>query len=111
MKWIIWKLVLIVLAIAVVAVNGWMLPVNHEASRSAVYTQPIEHVFAGVEAQYRDEQARSDIRMEVAPLQPPQRMMTRIVDPYQPFGGTWTFELTLEATGTRVTIHRARRDL
>jgi hypothetical protein len=104
MKWIIRTLALIVLAIAGVAVIGWVLPVHHVASRRAVYAQPIEHVFAAVEAEYRDEQARSDIRMEVAELQPPQRMVTRIVDSDQPFGGTWTFELTTEETGTRVTI-------
>ncbi len=104
MKLIIWTLVLIVVAFTVVAVIGWVLPVNHVASRSAVYTHSIDHAFAAVEAQYRDEQAHSDIRMEVAQLQPPQRMVTRNVDPDQPFGGTWTFELIPEETGTRVTI-------
>jgi hypothetical protein len=30
--------------------------------------------------------------------------VTRIADPDQPFGGTWTFELTRAGAGTRVTI-------
>jgi hypothetical protein len=31
-------------------------------------------------------------------------MVTRIADPEQPFGGTWTFELAPADGGTRLTI-------
>ena len=31
--------------------------------------------------------------MRVEETQPPSRFVTRITDPDQPFGGTWTFEI------------------
>jgi hypothetical protein len=34
----------------------------------------------------------------------PHRFVSRIADPDQPFGGTWTFELTAEGQGTRVSL-------
>ena len=36
---------------------------------------------------------------------PPRRLVTRIeATPGTPFGGTWTFEITPDGTGSRVTV-------
>ena len=42
--------------------------------------------------------------MEVQESEPPTRFVTRIADPDQPFGGTWTFEIVPSGAGSRVTI-------
>jgi hypothetical protein len=35
---------------------------------------------------------------------PPERIVTRIADPSQPFGGTWTFEIARVPSGSTLTI-------
>jgi uncharacterized protein YndB with AHSA1/START domain len=42
--------------------------------------------------------------IEVVELTPPRRLVTRIVEDGLPFGGTWTYDLSPTATGTRLTI-------
>jgi hypothetical protein len=41
---------------------------------------------------------------EVVESTPPQRLVVRIADPDLPFGGTWTYELTSQGTGTGLVI-------
>ena len=41
---------------------------------------------------------------EIVQSIPAARVVSRIADPDQPFGGTWTVVLAPEAGGTRVTI-------
>lgn len=45
-----------------------------------------------------------DLTLEVMENDAPRRRVTRIANDNLPFGGTWTFELTPEATGTRLRI-------
>ena len=128
MKWIIWTVVVVVAAIGVVAIVGWLLPVNHEASRSAHFNQPPEKVYAAVSdiagyanwftgvsriemlestngrIRFREHMNTGPIVMEVAEAHPPSRFVTAIADPDQPFGGTWTFEIAPENGGSRLTI-------
>jgi len=42
--------------------------------------------------------------LEVETLDPPRRMVTRVVDSGLPFGGTWTWEIQPEGSGSRVTL-------
>jgi hypothetical protein len=35
---------------------------------------------------------------------PPRRLITRIADQHLPYGGTWTYDLTPDGSGTRLTI-------
>ena len=128
MKWIIWTLVILVAAIAVVTLIGWLLPVKHEASRSARFNQPPEKVYAAVadvggyaawmdgvsrvemlepangRTRFREHMNTGPIVMEIAEATPPNRFVTAIADPDQPFGGTWTFEIVPDSSGTRLTI-------
>jgi hypothetical protein len=119
--------VLLGLAAAVFAI-GWFLPVDHVASRSAVFARPPQDVYDAISdvatyphwwdelalvemlpstngrVRFREHMSTGPVVMEVVESVPPLRFVTRIDDPDQPFGGTWTFELTPEAGGTRLTI-------
>jgi uncharacterized protein YndB with AHSA1/START domain len=123
--WIIGGLVALVLLAAAV---GWMLPVAHVASRTATIAASPETIFAIIStvdtyhSWWRDivrvemlpsDQGRTRFRqhdrtgavvMEVVESVPPSRFVTRIADPDQPFGGTWTWELAPEGSGTKVSI-------
>jgi uncharacterized protein YndB with AHSA1/START domain len=118
-----------VLALGIVITTiGWLLPVAHEVSRTGVVAAPPERVYdivSRVEAyptwwhditrvemlpaeaghvRFRQHDSTGSVVMEVVERVPPRRFMTRIADPEQPFGGTWTWELAREGAGTRVTI-------
>lgn len=121
-------LILIVALVMVIVGVGWLLPVGHVASRSLSLTQPPDKVYAviadvarypdwwadlervemlePVDGKVRFRQHSSDgaIVMEVERASPPTTLVTRIADPDQPFGGTWTFELVAADGGTRLTL-------
>jgi len=42
--------------------------------------------------------------MAVERMEPPRVLVARIADPKLPFGGTWTYEITPDAGGSRLTI-------
>jgi uncharacterized protein YndB with AHSA1/START domain len=118
--------VLVVLILVVVAI-GYALPVGHQASTQAVLSQPPERVFAvltdveafpkwrgdlkrvevldaGPRKRWRESGSNGDITFEVAESNPPSRLVSRIADTNLAFGGTWTYELAPEGSGTRLTI-------
>jgi uncharacterized protein YndB with AHSA1/START domain len=119
--------VLLAIGIAVTVI-GWLLPVNHEASQTATFAAPPERVFdliSRVDAyntwwsaiskvemlspengrtRFRQHDSTGTIVMEVTEAAPPARFVTRIADPNQPFGGTWTWEISPEGSGSRLTI-------
>ena len=123
--WIVGTLVAI---IALVAVIGWQLPVGHVASRDAAVAAPPAAAFeviANVEAfptwwkdvtrvemlppevghrRFRQTGSTGSVVMEIVEQTPPSRLVTRIADPDQPFGGTWTWEITPEGSGSRITV-------
>jgi uncharacterized protein YndB with AHSA1/START domain len=120
--------VVLIAIVAVIAVVGALLPQDHFASRSARFAQPPEVVFDVIRdvgaaanwrtdlrrvemlppvdgrARFREESGSGSLTMEIVEAARPMRMVTRIADPDQPFGGTWTFELVPDAGGTRLTI-------
>lgn len=128
MKWILWSAVVLVSVIGVIAIVGWLLPVKHEASRSARFNQPPEKVYAAVSdvagyagwfegvsriemlepangrVRFREHMTSGPLVMEVVEDKPPHHFVTAIADPDQPFGGTWTFEIAPESGGSRLTI-------
>ena len=123
--WIIGTLVALGLVITLI---GWSLPVAHTASQTATVAASPEKVFALVTAveayptwwkdlsrvemlpptdgrtRFRQTDSTGAIVMEVVETTPPTRYVTRIADPDQPFGGTWTWEIAPEGAGSRVTI-------
>lgn len=110
---------------------GMLLPQDHVAARTVTIAAPPERVFAlisnvdtymtwrssldGIERVPDDgkgvrfvEKAGGDrILFRIEALEPNARMVTRIADPNLPFGGSWTFELKPNGTGTDLTITEA----
>jgi hypothetical protein len=126
LRWALYIAGALALIVLVVFVIGYLLPVAHVASRHATFTAPPERVFAvltevnefpawrpdvhAVEVlsaeplRWRERGGNGDITFEVQERIVPARLVTRIADPTLPFGGTWTFELVPEGSGTRLTI-------
>lgn len=128
MKWLLVAALWLAGLVGAIAIVGVFLPRDHVASRSAVYRQPPDAVFSVISdvargaawrkgltavellppvegrTRFREVSGSDAIVMEVQELRPPDRMVTRIADPDQPFGGTWTFELTRDGDRTRLRI-------
>jgi hypothetical protein len=107
MKWALWIGGTLVAVILIAAVIGWLLPVKHEARQDALINRPIDRVYAdiaNVEGYATWVEGYEPIKVRVEEAVPPSKFVTRIDDPDQPFGGTWTFTLAPEGAGTRVTI-------
>ena len=107
MKWALWIAATLAAILIIVAIAGWLLPVKHEATRSAVIARPIDRVYAdiaNVDGYASWLEGVEPVKVRVEEAVPPSRFVTRIDDPGQPFGGTWTFTLAAEGSGTRVTI-------
>jgi hypothetical protein len=127
MRWILLLLGCVVLIAGLIVLVGSLLPRSHIASRQAHYHQSMETVFQTIgdfaaAATWRTDIKKVDIlpprdgketfqehgkngplAMTVEEKAPPHRLVTRIVD--QPsFGGTWTYELTPESSGCRLSI-------
>lgn len=105
---------------------GYALPQEHVASVTGQIQHPPAAVFARITEVARYPEWRPDVKkVEVISTTPltwrehsggdrityqlveqiqPERIVTRIADPLLPFGGTWTYELRPDGTGTRVTI-------
>ena len=116
---------ILVFGLMVVSI-GYALPQGHVASVEALVSAPRERVFARIADPTKYREWRSDLtNVEVINSQPftwretagrdtitfeiverrlPERLVVRIADPELPFGGTWTYELRPEGTGTRLVI-------
>jgi hypothetical protein len=127
MKWLLIIPGCLVALIAVAALIGAMLPKGHVAARQARLRQPADVVFRIVsdfasgptwrpgvkkvevlpprdgKAVYREWGENGALVMQVDESAPPTRLVSRIVD-NGAFGGTWTYELTPEGEGCRLTI-------
>ena len=116
---------LAVLVLLLVAA-GYALPVGHVATREARLAAAPDRVFNALREVERfpvwrsgvtsvevlattpslrwRERGDNDITFEMETVEPPRRIVTRIVDRSLPFGGSWTYELTGEGGGTRLVI-------
>ena len=113
-----------ILAVLVVAI-GFALPERHRAVVRAHYAQPadlVHHAIVDVAAAPRWRSGVDSVQILVQePLTwreygdwgtltmemveaSPSRIVTRIADTSQGFGGTWTFEVTPDVRGTTLTI-------
>ena len=107
MKWALWTAATLVALVVIITIAGWLLPVKHEARQDALINRPIDRIYAdiaNIEGYSAWVEKYEPIRVRVEEAVPPTRFVTRIDDPGQPFGGTWTFTLEPEGAGTRVTI-------
>jgi hypothetical protein len=126
MKWALIAGAVVVGLIVLVTVVGALLPRRHVVARTRhVGAQP-EQVFAllqdvggapkwrrdvtsvdvvpGESVRWREHGKHGNILFARDAEEAPRRMVTRIADDSLPFGGTWTYELTADGTGTRITI-------
>jgi uncharacterized protein YndB with AHSA1/START domain len=128
MKWVLIVVAVLAGLVALVAIVGALLPVSHVASRAVRLPRPPAAVWAVVtdfanaaswrsdlervemlpdregRPAFREHGDNGEIAMQVDELHEPDRMVVRIADPDLPFGGTWTWELTADGDGTKVTV-------
>lgn len=126
-RWLLYIGAGVLLLVAALVMAGYLLPVGHVASAEATIGRPPAEVFAAIAdvaryAEWRPDVTRvevladapamrwkesgsaGDITFELEESAPPSRLRSRIADPSLPFGGSWTYDLTPSASGTRVRI-------
>jgi ribosome-associated toxin RatA of RatAB toxin-antitoxin module len=113
-----------------VVIVGWMLPVNHRASRRVSVHANSHDVFALVERvdtypqwqtgvqrvevmpsngsntplKFRVDGSNGPILFELSEREPDERIVTRIADTTLPFGGKWTYEIAPSDGGASLRI-------
>lgn len=129
MFWILIAVGAIVALVALVVIIGLLLPKEHRASRSRVFSSSPEEVWNVVSdfdnssgwrkqlkkvealpsrnghAMWKEiDQGGEAISYETLELVPQKKIVRKIADEKLPFGGTWTIEIKPENQGTRVSI-------
>ncbi|HTH00599.1 MAG TPA: SRPBCC family protein [Vicinamibacterales bacterium] len=128
MKWVLITVLALVLVVALAAMIGSRLGQSHRTSVSKTFPVPPEVIWsamtdvaafpswrAGVTRVERlpdrngypvwmEEGRSGKMTMAVERMEPPRVLVARIADPKLPFGGTWTYEITPDAGGSRLTI-------
>jgi hypothetical protein len=105
MRIAIYVVVSLIAIVGVIALVGFFVPVSHVASRSAEFSKPPDVVFALIAdpGSYKGWWDGAEVKSEVVERVPPSKLVTKVVGETQ-FGGTWTFEITPTAAGSRLTI-------
>ena len=128
MKWLVIVVATIALLVALTALVGSRLPRSHRASREQALAASPEAVWTAVTDVQAFPSWRTDVRtvqrlpdrdgrpvwieeggsgkmtLAVERWEPPRILVVRIADPDLPFGGTWTYEITPAAEGSRLKI-------
>ncbi|MEO6222464.1 MAG: SRPBCC family protein [Vicinamibacterales bacterium] len=128
LKWTLIVVAGVVVLVGLAAVIGSMLPQGHRATKTVTMRAAPATVFSVITDFARAAEWRSGLeRVEMLPneggammfrevggqgpmtfrveaLEPPTRLVTRITDKSLPFGGTWTYELKPQGSGTLLTI-------
>lgn len=114
--------------VLLVVLIGALLPEGHTAAVSVQLAQPPESVFAAVTdvraapawrrglrrveilsragepLRWRETSASGNLTLEIEDWAPPRRLITRIDDAGQPFGGRWIYNIEPTAMGSTITI-------
>jgi uncharacterized protein YndB with AHSA1/START domain len=127
------RIVLLLLAVVVglglvIVAVGYLLPVKHEATVSAVIPAAPEQVWGALtdvaaypkwrgdvtsvemlptdsgHVAWREQGKNGAISYAIELAEPPRRLVTRITDKSLPFGGSWEYVVTSEGAGSRVRI-------
>lgn len=101
-RWVIRLVGVCVALVLLMAAAGWLLPVGHQASITRTLSAPPATVFDAIATIDRDPQWPFTVQITRADR--PVLLQTRVTDPDGQFGGTWTFALVPDGTGTRLTI-------
>jgi len=124
-KWIIRALVILGLIIVAMLITGSVLPEKHMASVSRDFQSSREEVWVVLTDFQNWHTWRSDLQglettgsntfkevskdgegvdYRIEEMNSPERLVTRIITPDLPYGGSWTYELEPMSTGCRLTI-------
>lgn len=128
LKWSLYVAAGLIGLVAVIALVGVFLPKGHRASRTMVYNAPPAAVYAAItdfakfpewrsgvkrvellpsadgRTRFREEGPHGPMIYRVESQEADSRLVTRIDDPSQPFGGTWSFDVKPAQGGTALTI-------
>jgi hypothetical protein len=105
MKWLWIVLGSLAGPIALIAIIGAMLPVNHVASRRARFRETPEQIWPSLSPGVSQQRFRQDeVNYEVVEATPNRRLVTKITDKNLPYGGNWIYEIEPEATGSILRI-------
>ena len=132
MKWVIIVVASLVGLIAVIALLGYLVPSDHRATSTISLRQPLDSVWKVVRdiggitswwpamkestrmpeqdgrEVWRQKMSGFDLPLIILESQPPTRLVTKIdASAGAPFGGTWTYELTPDSGGTRLSVTEA----
>lgn len=123
-----WTALTLVAAVAIVFAGGWLLPVSHVSSGAVTTARTPADAYAAVSdvqsyprwwsdltrvemltpqdgrPRFRQFMGSDPVVVEIVEAAPPRRFVTRIADPDQPFGGTWTIDIAPSAGGTLITV-------
>jgi hypothetical protein len=102
MKWVLIVMGTLAALFVLMAIVGLCVAREHRATSTVTLRRPPETVWQALQ---EIGGAGFDLPVIVLESSAPRKLVTQI-DPKvkAPFGGTWTFELTSEASGTRVTV-------
>ena len=127
-RWLVYALVAVVAIVVLVVAIGYALPKGHHVSKTITLSAPPSDVFGAITNFARYPEWRPDVqRIEILPddghgpgfreigdngaiayrvekREPYTRLVTRIADPKLAFGGSWTYDLRPNGTGTDLTI-------
>ena len=128
MRWVLSIAGLLVAVLLIVCAIGYMLPKSHVASASARFAASPDSLWTSLTdvaafPKWRPALARVEllpdengqrgwrelgnhdaVTYRVVESVPPRRLVTRIADKNLPFGGSWTYDLAPDGSGTRLTI-------
>ena len=132
MKWVIIVVASLVGLIAVIALLGYLVPRDHRATSTVSVRQPLDSVWKVVRdiggitswwpamkestrmpdqdgrEVWRQKMSGFDLPLIILESQPSARLVTKIdASAGAPFGGTWTYELTPDSGGTRISVTEA----
>jgi uncharacterized protein YndB with AHSA1/START domain len=126
MKWLLILALMIAVPILLIVIIGALLPKEHVAVRTVSVRQSPEAVWNQITApptwrpdihSYEELPGRDGHRMwretdrhgqaityEAVDAAPPRRLVVRIADAKLPFGGTWTYVIAPQPSGSTLTI-------
>lgn len=128
MRWVLVAGGLLILAVSVALIVGWLLPEKHRATRDATLLASPDAVWALItdveafpswrpdvksvlrlpdrmgRATWIEEGSGGRVTFTIDESEPTRRLVVRIADRNLPFGGTWTYEIAPAAGGTLLTI-------
>ncbi len=123
-----WVFLMLVSAVILVVLIGWLLPKDHVATRVGRYHQSPETLWAAITdvdampswreglksvkklpgrnglPAHIEVTSSGEMPMETIEMTPPRKLVSRIAGSNLPFGGTWTFEIAPVADGATLRI-------